>query len=227
MTAPGQRGAVLERAPHHAGVGDAIAVVGEDPHAEVVELAQRRELLPARATARDAAGDPHVARRVAAPFEHRLHDAGVVERRVGVRHAHDRGEASERGAARAGVDGLAVFAARFAEVNLDVDEPGRDDRVARVEHGRARRRVDAGADLGDDPVAHEHVGDPLAGLVDDAPALQEHHRVRQPGLPSRGSRRAPPCGRRHRWRPVRSRASGASRRPRRRSRCRGSSGRDA
>ena len=48
ITAPGQRRRVLERAPHHAGVGDARAVVGEDPHAELVQLAHRRELLARR-----------------------------------------------------------------------------------------------------------------------------------------------------------------------------------
>ena len=40
----GQRRGVLERAPHDLRVGDAVTVVGEDAHAEVVQLAQRREL---------------------------------------------------------------------------------------------------------------------------------------------------------------------------------------
>ena len=40
-----QRLRVLERVAHHAGVGDARAVVGEDAHAEVVELAHRRQRL--------------------------------------------------------------------------------------------------------------------------------------------------------------------------------------
>ena len=42
-----QRGRVLERVSHHERVGDAVAVVGEHAHAEVVELAERRELLAA------------------------------------------------------------------------------------------------------------------------------------------------------------------------------------
>ena len=41
----GQRRRVLERAAHHARAGDAEAVVGEDAHAERVELPHRRELL--------------------------------------------------------------------------------------------------------------------------------------------------------------------------------------
>ena len=48
ITAPGSAVRVLERAPHHAGIGDAIAVVGEDAHAEAVQLAHRRELADRR-----------------------------------------------------------------------------------------------------------------------------------------------------------------------------------
>ena len=55
-----QRPGVLERAPHHVRVGHAVAVVGEDPHPEVVELAERRELAPGAALG-DAAGDGHEA----------------------------------------------------------------------------------------------------------------------------------------------------------------------
>ena len=92
----------------------------------------------------------HAARRAA--LEHRLHDRGVVERRLGVRHADHRGATTERRGPRAGLDRLGVFATRLAEVHLDVDEPGRDDAALGVEHRRARRRVEPRADLGDQPV---------------------------------------------------------------------------
>ena len=62
----GQRAEVLERAAHHARVGHAVAVVGEHAHAEVVELAHRRELLAPPAL-RDATGDVHGAQPRARP----------------------------------------------------------------------------------------------------------------------------------------------------------------
>ena len=46
-----ERERVLERTSHHVRVGHAVAVVGEDAHAEVVELAERRELVPGPAAA--------------------------------------------------------------------------------------------------------------------------------------------------------------------------------
>ena len=40
----GERQRVLERPAHHVRVGHAVAVVGEDAHAEVVQLPERRKL---------------------------------------------------------------------------------------------------------------------------------------------------------------------------------------
>ena len=59
--------------------------------------------------------------------------------------------------------------ARLAQVGVEVDEPGRHDAARRVEHVPGRLQV--GADVGDLPVAHQHVGDALAGRVDDTTAL--------------------------------------------------------
>ena len=94
---------------------------------------------------------------------------------VGVRHRDDRGEPAERGGAGAGLDRLGLLRARLAEVDLDVDEAGRDDAALGVEHRRARPARRARADLGDHAVAHEHVGVALAGLVEDAPAADQQH----------------------------------------------------
>ena len=218
-----ERGRVFERVPHHERVGHAIAVVGEHAHAEVVELAERRELLSAPAL-RDATGGTHVAQpNDAGAVEHRLHDSRVVDRRLGVGHADHRGAAAEGSRARSGLDRLAVFATRLPKVHLDVDESRRDDAARGVEHRRADRRRQRGADLGDHPVDDPHVGHAVAGGVEHPATLNEHFTVRHPALghpalrhpalrhPAlrqwalriRAGTRARPCGRRRHCRLVR------------------------
>ena len=56
---------------------------------------------------------------------------------------------------------------------MQVDEPGRDRAAGRVEHDGPARRVDAIADGHDPSGAHEHVGAPGAGGVDDGAAANE------------------------------------------------------
>ena len=129
----------------------------------------------------------HLTARKPAALHDRGHDLGVVERRRGVGHRDDSGEPAERGGAGAGLDGLGLLLARLAEVDLDVDEPGRDDAAFGIEDLRTHRRVEARPDLLDPAVAHEHVGDlvALARLVEDATTPDDEHFVRQPDLPSR------------------------------------------
>ena len=59
---------------------------------------------------------------------------GAVDGRLGVRHGDDGGEAAERGGPRAGLDGLGFLAPGLAQVRVQVDQPGRDDAAAGVEH---------------------------------------------------------------------------------------------
>ena len=193
-----QRRRVLERAPHHARGVDAGAVVGEDPHAERVELAHRRELAPGAAL-RDAPAAWTSHARPRAGGEHRGDHGRVVVRRCRVRHRDDRGEAAERSGARAGLDRLRLLHPGLAEVHVQVDEPGRDHAAGGVELTVA---AEPGADLDDPAVGDEHVGVALAGLVDDA-AAADHERVRQPALPTRAARTARPCAPRRRSRPAR------------------------
>ena len=112
---------VLHGPAHEAGVGDAGAVVGEEPHAELGHLAERRELL-ARPADGDGARGAHVARRRAAELEHLAHDAGVVDGRDGVGHGEDARVAAEGGGPGAGLDGLGLLLAGLAEVAVEVDE---------------------------------------------------------------------------------------------------------
>jgi hypothetical protein len=192
---------VLERAPHDAGLADARPVVGEDPDAERVQLPHRRELLAAAALG-DAARRRNVAHGFAARREHGRDDGGVVQRRFGVGHGDDRGESSERGGAGAGFDRLRLFVSRLAEVGVQVDEARHDHAAGGIEHGRA---FDAPRHRGHDTALHEHVGHPVAGRVDDAPAFDHElvGTVRQRDLPTRAATTARPSAPRPRWRPAR------------------------
>src|SRR5690606_10230459 len=59
---------------------------------------------------------------------------GVVDRRVGVRHGADGGEPTGGSGTRARRDRLLVLAAWLAQVDVDVDEPRRDDEAGDVDH---------------------------------------------------------------------------------------------
>ena len=120
-TTPGRLAAYSMRPAHQAGVGDAGAVVGEEPHAELGHLAERGELLPRPADG-DGARGAHVARRGAAELEHLAHDAGVVDGRDGVGHGEDARVAAEGGGPGAGLDRLGLLLARLAQVAVEVDE---------------------------------------------------------------------------------------------------------
>ena len=101
-------------------------------------------------------------------------------------------------AARAGLDRLAVLAAGFPEVHLDVDEPGRDDAALGVEHGRAGTRGEQRTDLGDDAVDDTDVGrSPLASSPTIRPPGMKTSSVRLRQSASRAEQR-PQHGHAHR-----------------------------
>jgi hypothetical protein len=128
---------VIERAAHDLVVLDAMAVVGQRDHAGLEERADGRELLAFHAD-RDAAGgeDIHAGRFVGA-LAHERNGVGAVRGRIRIRHGQDAGEAAGRRGARAGGDGFLLRAARFAQVDVHVDQAGRDDEALRVDdrHG--------------------------------------------------------------------------------------------
>ena len=86
---PRERGRVLERAAHHPGRLDAGAVVGEEAHAERVQLADRRQLARRRGPGDAARRRARHRARLRARGEHRGDDGRVVEGRLGVRHRDD------------------------------------------------------------------------------------------------------------------------------------------
>ena len=176
----------------------------------------------------------------AAEPPHLLDDARGVGHRVGVGHGVHGGEAAEGGGAAAGLDGLGVLPPGFAQVRVQVDEPGQGDQAVGVDHLRAVG-VQVIGDPGDHPVAQQDVGRRArraggrraagrGGGSRGAPCRSVRERsvagtsAGRPRGPRRAAGTAPPSGRRRRWRPARRWSTGRSRRHRRRSPGRGSSG---
>ena len=110
--------------------------------AEVGQLAQRGEggAGPAH---RDGARHGDVGQRAPAEGEHLGRHPRRVDRRLGVGHGHDRGEAAERRGAGAGLDRLGLLAAGLAQVGVQVDE-ARADEAAGRRRGRGRRGAGRG-----------------------------------------------------------------------------------
>ena len=88
-------------------------------------------------------------------------------------------------ARRAGLDRLRLLATGLAEMRVQVDEPRRDRAAGRVELVTAAPADSiAGPTAAIAPVAHEHVGAPCAGGVDDGAAPNdERHAPRPPPRP--------------------------------------------
>jgi hypothetical protein len=90
-----------------------------------------------------------------------LDDDGRVGHRVGVGHGEDGGEPAQGGGGRAGGDVLGLLAAGLAQMDVQVDEAGEQDRTAAVEQ---HLPVEVGRDRADLPV--------LDADVDGVPAVR-------------------------------------------------------
>ena len=150
---------VLERAPHDAGVVDAVAVVGEDPHGRP---RARHETELGELGAVEALG--HGAHRHhlgqaagTAEVEHPLGGFGRVGDGARVGHREDGGVAARCRGRGPGGDGLGVLAAGLAQVHVEVDEARQGDETVGVEHLDVAARAHR-ADLADDAVLDEQVG---------------------------------------------------------------------
>ncbi len=150
---------VLQGPAHQQRVGDAPAVVGEhaDPRGRIrhrAELGQpgAREPDGDRADRPDLA----VARGPAEPPDLLDHSRGVGHR-IGVGHGVHGGKAAEGRRRRPGLHRLGVFAARLAQVRVQVDQAGQGDEAVRVEHP-GTRLGQAGPDSRDGPAADHDVG---------------------------------------------------------------------
>ena len=151
----------LERGTHQRRVGHLVAVVGEDAHPRFVQGFEVRQALPGAADG-DAAGGMDVAKPyLLAPAAHCGDGLHRVLGGVGVGHGHDGGEPAQRCGPRAALDGLGLFAAGLAQMDMQVDQTGGDPAAPAVDLGAAHHR------LGHDPsVGHVHVGAAHTCLVD-------------------------------------------------------------
>lgn len=169
-----EHGRVLHGPQADAGLGDAVAVVGDGDRAGAEHQADLGEFLAGaglgdRADGVDLAGGG--AGLAADEF-----DLGVgVEGRDGVGHAGDGGEAARDRGRAAGLDGLAFLLAGLAEVDVHVDQAGADDSVFGVDGAVGGGAVEALADGGDLAVAEGQIGGFVAvgRGVDDAGAGDE------------------------------------------------------
>jgi hypothetical protein len=127
---------VLESPSHDRGILDAVAVVGENLHAQRGHLCHRRQQ-PAFSADRYRASGPHVAASALGQVEYVAHDRGRVRRRLGIRHGDDRGVAAERRRPSPGLDRLGFFGPGLPQMGVQVNQARGDDAAARVEHDGA------------------------------------------------------------------------------------------
>src|SRR6516225_10137000 len=132
--------AVFHRAPHDLGADDRRAVVGEGDGAAFDESADLGEFLAVSALGDGADGkDVGVAGAFGLQIDE-LRRRLAVQRRLGVGHAGDGRDAAGQRRRRAGADRLVLLAARFAQVDVHVDQPRTDDLVGGVKGAIGLRR---------------------------------------------------------------------------------------
>ncbi len=163
---------VLQRAQQHLRVGDRDVGLREADAARLAELGHLGQR-DARETHRQRAEwmDLRVVQRPRSMLQH-LHEAGLVERRIGIRRTNERRDAAGQRRVELGLERGPVLGARLAQPRRQVDEArahhqtGRVERAARPEVVR-RARLDDGDDATgvDEDVARSV--EP-GGRVDDA-----------------------------------------------------------
>ena len=118
-----ERARVLEGVPEEPRVFDGRAVVRERDRARRGELHEIGELFPPP-SARDRRDREHARAAGRGRAREELgHEARRVDRRLGVRHRADRGEAPANRGTRSGRDRFGLFKARLTQVGVQVDEP--------------------------------------------------------------------------------------------------------
>ena len=123
---------VFEGAAHEFVILDAFAVVGDGDDAGLFEGTDGGEFFASDALG-DGAGDVNIDEAFARGFFANQRDgAGGVDRGRRIRHAQDRGESTARGGLRAGGDGFLGGLAGFAEVDVGIDQTGRDDEAGDI-----------------------------------------------------------------------------------------------
>ena len=116
---------VAERAAHHLAVGNRQTVVGEADRAGLRKHAHLGELPSFQPLGHGTEGIDLDALGLARAALHELDQRHVVDHRLGVGHAGDAGHPTRRRREAPGSDGLLVLVAGLAEVDVHVDEAGR------------------------------------------------------------------------------------------------------
>ena len=148
---------IAERAAHHPRIGHRPQSVGEAERPRLLEQPHLGQVLAAAAARDRAVGEDLDQLHLARPPRDELDHGDIVDHRIGVRQAHQRGDAARRGGTAAALDGLLVLFARLAQLHAHVDEARRQAAPAAVDRLHALGRTadeQARADI-DDPLAFD------------------------------------------------------------------------
>ncbi len=125
--------AVFHRPAHDLGTDHGRAVVGEGDGAAIDQAADLGQFLALPALGDGADGEDIG---VAGPASLQMDELGgrlAVQGRLGVGHAGHRRDAASDSGSRAGLDRLVFLAARFAQVDVHVDQSRADDQTSGVQ----------------------------------------------------------------------------------------------
>ena len=166
---------ILERRAHELRAFHRPAVIAEGDGTGADHFGNLGERLPLLSD-RDRAVRVHA--RNAGGFALPLHEADnglIVRDGLGVRHRTDPGESTGRSAVRPRGDGLNVFTARFTQMDMHVDHPGRDHQATDVDDVGAVGGPDRGSARFDASVAQENIPNGVHSLrrIDNASAAQQ------------------------------------------------------
>ena len=168
----------LHRLDHQRLVHQRDAVVGESRRAGRRQALHVDDFLAGKVFADGSAGE-HVDSAARPLVQHVLQRLGIVDGRLGVRHAHDRREPAGSRRGRAGFDILFIGKARIAEMHVHVHQAGRHDAALRLHDALVVVGALVLADLRDLAAVQnqvKHVVD-AARRVDDAAVLHQNHRA--------------------------------------------------
>ena len=169
-----QSARAIERRVHQLDGRHRPSVVGERYGARRDERAEIRERFALASLGHR--GNGKQAREAHAPRlgRHRLGRLRAVVDRLGVGHRADGCEASGHGRGESRFEGFRRFTSRLTEMTMQVNEAGRDDLPARIEHF-VRARFDSRRNLLDDSAFGQHVHHALqlVGGGNHSPASDE------------------------------------------------------
>ena len=181
----------LERPAHDLRVPHRLSVVGDRDRARLDQLLDLGQGFAHLSAGHRGDGmDARVPALAGAP-DHVFDPRAVVERRGGVRHAGDRGEAAPRRGAGSRLDRLLLFLPRLAQVHVDVHEPGTDHGALHRQHLGGTALADLGGRVlpqAGDLAVHDpeilHAVDAARGIEDPTAADAERARHGPSSSPS-------------------------------------------